>query len=57
MPFAVSLSQGVLSNLLSLQQSTNQINTIQTQLATGKKVNTALDNPVNFFLANSFKTG
>ncbi len=56
MPFAVSLSQGVLSNLLSLQQSTNQINTIQTQLATGKKVNTALDNPVNFFLANSFQT-
>ncbi len=55
MPFAVSLSQGVLSNLLSLQQSTNQINTIQTQLATGKKVNTALDNPVNFFLANSFQ--
>src|SRR5437588_5447876 len=56
MPFAISLSQGVLSNLLSLQQSTNQINTIQTQLATGKKVNTALDNPTNFFLANSFQT-
>src|SRR5437016_4353903 len=56
MPFAVSLSQGVLSNLLALQTTTNQINTIQTQLATGKKVNSALDNPSNFFLANALQT-
>ena len=56
MAFAVSLSQGVLSNLLSLQQTTDQINTVQNQLATGKKVNTALDNPSNFFLANSFQS-
>ena len=56
MAFAVSLSQGVLSNLLSLQQTTDQINTVQNQLATGKKVNTALDNPSSFFLANSFQT-
>jgi flagellin-like hook-associated protein FlgL len=55
MPFSVSLSQGVLSNLLALQQTTNQINTIQNQLATGKKVNSALDNPTNFFLANSLQ--
>src|SRR5205807_323845 len=55
MAFSVSLSQGVLSNLLALQQTTNQINTIQNQLATGKKVNSALDNPTNFFLANSFQ--
>ena len=56
MAFSVSLSQGVLSNLLSLQQTTDQINTVQNQLATGKKVNTALDNPSSFFLANSFQT-
>jgi flagellin len=55
MALVVSLSQGVLSNLLALQQTTNQINTVQNQLATGKKVNSALDNPVNFFLANSFQ--
>src|SRR5499427_5733828 len=56
MPLIVPLSQGVLSNLLSLQQTTNLINTVQNQLATGKKVNTALDNPTNFFLASNFQT-
>ena len=55
MPFSVSLSQGVLSNLLALQQTTSVINTVQNQLATGKKVNTALDNPTNFFLASNFQ--
>src|SRR5215471_522904 len=55
MPFSVSLSQGVLSNLLALQQTTSIINTVQNQLATGKKVNTALDNPTNFFLASNFQ--
>ncbi len=53
---AVGLSQGVLANLLALQTTTDQINKVQNQLATGKKVNTALDNPTNFFLANSFQT-
>jgi flagellin len=53
---AVSLSQGVLANLLALQKTTDQINTVQNQLATGKKVNSALDNPSSFFLANSFQT-
>src|SRR5713101_8616230 len=56
MALVVSLSQGVLSNLLALQGTTNQINTVQNQLATGKKVNTALDSPTNFFLASSFQT-
>jgi flagellin len=55
MAFSVSLSQGVLSNLLALQNTTNTINTVQNQLATGKKVNTALDNPSSFFLANNFQ--
>src|SRR5713226_3356048 len=56
MPISVSLSQGVLSNLLALQNTTNTINTVQNQLATGKKVNSALDNPSSFFLANSFQS-
>src|SRR5262249_22319634 len=55
MPLIVPLSQGVLGNLLALQQTTNLINTVQNQLATGKKVNTALDNPTNFFLASNFQ--
>jgi flagellin-like hook-associated protein FlgL len=56
MAVVVGLSQGVLSNLLALQNTTSQINTVQNQLATGKKVNSALDNPSSFFLANSFQT-
>src|SRR5712691_13456309 len=56
MPLVVALSQGVLGNLLALQQTTSLINTVQNQLATGKKVNTALDNPSNFFLAQGFQT-
>ena len=55
MALVVSLSQGVLANLLALQTTTNQINTVQNQLATGKKVNSALDNPTNFFLANGLQ--
>jgi flagellin len=56
MALTIGLSQGVLSNLLALQNTTNAINTVQNQLATGKKVNTALDNPTNFFLAAGFQT-
>jgi flagellin len=55
MPISVSLSQGVLSNLLALQNTTNTINSVQNQLATGKKVNSALDNPSSFFLAAGFQ--
>jgi flagellin len=56
MPLVVPLSSGVLTNLIALQTTTNQINTVQNQLATGKKVNTALDNPTNFFLAAGYQT-
>jgi|SRR5712691_2963378 len=52
----VVLSTGVRANLLALQQTTDLITTTQTRLATGKKVNTALDNATNFFMANSFQT-
>jgi flagellin len=51
MTSAVTLSAGVRNNLLALQQTTSQENTTQQRLATGKKVNSALDNPTNFFTA------
>ncbi|MBV5265307.1 flagellin [Pinisolibacter aquiterrae] len=47
------LSTGVRQNLNSLQSiKTNQTMT-ESRLATGKKVNTALDNPVNYFTSAS----
>jgi flagellin-like hook-associated protein FlgL len=42
---------GVRSNLLQLQQTSNLITQTQTRLATGKRVNSALDNPNNYFTA------
>ncbi len=43
------LTAGVRQNLLSLQQTTAEQGVIQNRLATGKRVNSAIDNPVNFF--------
>ena len=43
------LSSGVRNNLLTLQQTTAQQSVIQNRLATGRKVNSAIDNPVNYF--------
>ncbi|MCA0420464.1 MAG: flagellar protein, partial [Proteobacteria bacterium] len=50
---AVSLSAGVRSNLQTLQNTAAQANQIQSRLATGKKVNSAVDNPVNYFTSQS----
>ncbi len=47
----IVLSAGVRSNLLQLQQTSDLIGQTQTRLATGKKVNSALDNPNSFFTA------
>jgi len=47
----IVLSAGVRANLLQLQQTSDLITQTQTRLATGKKVNSALDNPINFFTA------
>jgi flagellin-like hook-associated protein FlgL len=47
----IVLSAGVRSNLLQLQKTSELITLTQTRLATGKRVNTALDNPINFFTA------
>ena len=47
----IVLSAGVRSNLLQLQQTSDLITQTQNRLATGKKVNSALDNAINFFTA------
>ena len=49
----VVLTASVRQNLLSLQSTADLLATTQNRLATGKKVNTALDNPTNFFTAAS----
>lgn len=53
---SIVLSAGVRANLLQLQQTSNLINTTQTDLATGKKVNSALDNAISFFTAQGLDT-
>src|SRR6266545_7558302 len=49
----VVLSAGVRQNLLSLQQTAQLMSITQNRLATGKKVNSALDNPANFFTSQA----
>jgi flagellin-like hook-associated protein FlgL len=48
----IILSASVRQNLLSLQSTADLLATTQNRLATGKKVNSALDNPTNFFTAS-----
>src|SRR5437773_6067545 len=47
----IVLSASVRQNLLSLQSAAELLSTTQNRLATGNKVNSALDNPTNFFTA------
>jgi flagellin-like hook-associated protein FlgL len=47
----IVLSASVRQNLLSLQSTADLLATTQNRLATGNKVNSALDNPTNFFTA------
>src|SRR3954468_16577897 len=49
----IVLSASVRQNLLSLQSTADLLASTQNRLSTGKKVNTALDNPTNFFTAQS----
>lgn len=49
----VVLSAALRNNLLSLQATQRSIDTTQLRLATGKKVNSALDNPSNFFTSQA----
>ena len=52
----VILSSAVRSNLLSLQNTADLMAKTQERLATGNKVNSALDNPTNFFTASSLNS-
>ncbi|MBX9823690.1 MAG: hypothetical protein K2Y27_01725 [Xanthobacteraceae bacterium] len=47
------MSPGIRSTLLSLQATAARTSAIQTRLATGKRVTSALDNPTSFFTAQS----
>lgn len=47
----ISLTAGMRQNLLSLQDTNKAMSAVQNKLATGKKVNTPLDNPTNYFAA------
>ena len=52
----IVLSRAVRSNLTALQSTSDLIANTQTRLATGKRVNSALDNPSNFFTASSLNS-
>jgi len=56
MSTAITLTSAVRANLLALQNTTANQATTQQRLATGKKVNSALDNPTNFFTAASLSS-
>jgi flagellin len=45
----ITLTGGMRANLVSLQNTNNLMETTQKRLSTGKKVNTALDDPVAYF--------
>ncbi len=50
----VSLSSSARQNLLSLQQTADLLSTTQNRLATGKKVNSALDGATAYFASQGF---
>jgi flagellin len=52
----ITLSSAVRSNLLSLQGTADLLARTQERLATGKEVNSALDNPTNFFTASALNS-
>ena len=49
----IVLSASVRQNLLSLQSTADMLGTVQNRLATGRKVNSALDNPKSYFTASA----
>lgn len=51
----ISLTSGMRANLFSLQKTSRDMETTQNRLATGLKVNTALDDPINFFAAQEHR--
>lgn len=49
----ISLTASMRSNLLSLQQTQDLMDMTQERLSTGKKVNSAIDNPSSYYTAQS----
>ena len=49
----ISLTASMRSNLLSLQSTQSLMDTTQERLSTGKKVNSAIDNPSSYYTAQS----
>ncbi len=50
---SITLTSGMRQNLFSLQQTSKLMEMTQSRLATGKRVQTALDDPINFFSAEN----
>ncbi len=53
MASGIVLTQGMRENLVALQKTNTLMETTQKRLSTGKRVNSALDDPINFFAAQS----
>jgi len=51
MASSITLTSGMRKNLFSLQNTQKLLETTQTRLATGKRVQKAVDDPVNYFTA------
>ena len=49
----ISLTASMRSNLLSLQNTQSLMDMTQERLSTGKKVNSAIDNPTSYYAASS----
>ncbi|AWB26139.1 hypothetical protein DA075_35390 (plasmid) [Methylobacterium currus] len=52
----ITLSAATRQNLLSLQDTASLLSTTQTRLSSGKKVNSALDNPSSYFTAQGLSS-
>lgn len=52
----ITLTSAMRSNLVNLQQTADFMSRTQTRLSSGKKVNSAIDSPVNFFTAQSLNS-
>jgi len=50
----ITLTAGMRANVLALQNTQNLFENTQTRLATGKKVNSALDDPIAYFAAKGY---
>jgi len=50
----IALTAGMRANLLSLQNTSKLFDMTQTRLASGKKVNSALDDPIAYFAAKGY---